>query len=286
MNNIKYFLPKSLEEAVKYLSENSDAKVLAGGTDLVVKWKKTGCPDMHLMDIRSIDKFAEMNELSEGFFIGAGATIEQVESCEEIKANYPILSEAAGNVGSVQVRNLATIGGNSCNAAPSADTVLPLIVYGAEAVIVSSSGERRCTLKDFFVGPGKTVMEPGEMLKGFVLPKPKPCTTAAFAKHSRRAGMDLATVGVAVKVCLKKGEKSAEEISVALGAVGPVPVYVKGLEKFNGADLSSDNVLEEIAEFSIEQASPITDVRGSKDYRNKMIVQNVKDCIFKAIKTD
>jgi len=186
----------------------------------------------------------------------------------------------------VQVRNLATIGGNSCNAAPSADTVLPLIVYGAEAVIVSVSGERRCTLKDFFVGPGKTVMEPGEMLKGFVLPKPKPCTVASFAKHSRRAGMDLATVGVAVRICLKKGETVAEEISVALGAVGPVPVSVKGIEKFNGADLSSDNVLKEIAEYSFEQASPITDVRGSKDYRSKMIVQNVKDCICKAIKTD
>ena len=283
MNNIKYFSPKSLEVAVKYLSENSDAKVLAGGTDLVVKWKKTGCPDMHLMDIRSIDKFAEMHELSEGFFIGAGATIEEVESCEKIKTNYPILSEAARNVGSVQVRNLATIGGNSCNAAPSADTVLPLIVYGAEAVIVSVSGERKCALKDFFVGPGKTVMKPGEMLKGFVLPKPKCCTKASFAKHSRRAGMDLATVGVAVKICLKKGEKSAEEITVALGAVGPVPISVKGLEKFYGADLSSENVLKEIAEFSFEQASPITDVRGSKDYRSKMIVQNVKDCICKAI---
>lgn len=283
MNNIKYFLPKTLEDAVKYLAENNDAKVLAGGTDLIVKWKKTGWPDMHLVDIRGIENFKEIKDIPEGMFIGAGASIEQVESCEKIKKEYPILSEAAGKVGSVQVRNLATIGGNSCNAAPSADTVLPMIVYGAEAVIVSVSGERRCPIKDFFTGPGKTVMGPGEMLKGFVLPKPKCCTKASFAKHSRRAGMDLATVGVAVKICLKKGEKSAEEITVALGAVGPVPISVKGLEKFYGKDLSSDKVLQEIAEFSFGQASPITDVRGSKDYRSKMIVQNVKDCICKAI---
>lgn len=286
MHDIKYFLPKSLEEALRYLSENSDTKVLAGGTDLVVKWKKTGCPDMHLMDIRGIEKFSEMYDLPEGFYVGAGATIEQIESCEKIRENYPILSEAASNVGSVQVRNLATIGGNSCNAAPSADTVLPLIVYGADAVIVSVLGERKCQLKDFFVGPGKTVMQPGEMLKGFVLPKPKPCTVASFAKHSRRAGMDLATVGVAVKVCLKKEDKTVEDIAIALGAVGPVPVFVSGLEKFNGADVYSENVLQEIAEFSCRQASPITDVRGSKDYRGKMITHNVKDCICRALKTD
>jgi CO/xanthine dehydrogenase FAD-binding subunit len=287
MNNIKYFLPKTLEEAVKYLSENNDAKVLAGGTDLIVKWKKTGLPDMHLMDIRGIDNFGKIYELPGGLFIGAGATIEQIESCEKIKKCYPILSEAASKVASVQVRNLATVGGNSCNAAPSADTVLPLIVYGAEAVIISTSGERSCLLKDFFTGPGKTVMAPGEMLKGFMLPKPNAFTTASFAKHSRRAGMDLATVGVAVSLCVnKKEDKKAKDILIALGAVGPIPVFVKGLEKFDGADIFSDKIIEEIAELSCSQASPISDIRGSKDYRSKMIRQNVKDCICQALKTD
>lgn len=286
MNNIKYFLPKTIEEAVKYLTENSDAKILAGGTDLIVKWKKSGYPDMHLVDIRQIENFKEIVDDKEGFFIGAGATIEQVESSKSIKEVFPILSEAAGKVGSVQVRNLATIGGNSCNAAPSADTVLPMIVYEAEAVIVSELGERRCPIKDFFTGPGKTVMGPGEMLKGFVLPRPADGTTASFAKHSRRTGMDLATVGVAVKVCFKDAEKKSGDVTIALGAVGPVPIFVKGLEKFSGADLTLAAVRDEIAKYTCKQASPITDVRGTKEYRNEMIEHNIKDCIDKAIMTD
>lgn len=282
MYNVKYFLPETVEDAVKYLADNSDAKVLAGGTDLIVKWKKAGCPDMHLVDIRGIEKIKEMKSLPEGMFIGAGATMEQVESCEMIKKDYPILAEAAGKVGSVQIRNLATIGGNSCNAAPSADTVLPMIVYGAEAVIVSESGKRSCSMKDFFTGPGKTVMGLGEMLKGFVLPKAKCNASASFAKHSRRAGMDLATVGVAVRVCFKDGRK-VEDMAISLGAVGPVPVFVKGLDKFLGLDLSSAEVRERIARYSCEQASPITDVRGSKEYRSEMIEQNIKCCIEKAV---
>ena len=279
MNNIHYVSPKTLEEALLYLSENPGVRVLAGGTDLVAKWKKSGFPDMSLMDIRNIKDFDSISETPEGIFIGAGATMAKVRYSETILSHFPILAEAAGKVGSVQVRNMATIGGNSCNAAPSADTVLPLLVYNAEAVIASKDNERRCPLCEFFLAPGKTVLEHGELLKGFFVPFCSKGVKTAFVKHSRRVGMDLATVGIAVKLNFNDA-KEITEIAIALGAVGPRPISVCGLEKYIGKKLSKELILD-ISKEAAAEASPITDVRGSKEYRSDMLVENIRESISK-----
>ena len=281
MFNVTYFAPNNLSDALDYLSEHKDVRVLAGGTDLIAKWKKIGHPDMDLLDIRNIESFKEISQCENGLFIGAGVTMDTVQYSAVIVEQLPILAEAAGKVGSVQVRNMATIGGNICNAAPSADTVLPLIVYDAEAVIVSKNAEKRCPLKKFFVGPGKTILQQGELLKGVFVPYPAKESGAAFAKHSRRVGMDLATVGVAVDICLS--DDTVGYVRVALGAVGPVPIFVKSLEKFTGAKIG-DGVIEEIAVISADQAVPITDVRGSREYRKDMVYENVKKCLSEALK--
>jgi len=233
---------------------------------------------MKLVDIRHIDDFDKISICDGRLFIGAGATIEKVQYSNTVRNNFPILSEAASSVGSVQIRNMATIGGNSCNAAPSADTVLPLIVYDAEAVIVSKIAEKRCPLKKFFLGPGKTILQQGELLKGFILPLPAPATYASFVKHSRRAGMDLATVGTAVKLSFEKGVIG--DIKIALGAVGPVPIFIEALEQFIGLKLDGDAV-ERLARISEEQARPITDVRGSKEYRKDMVYEEVRSSLLK-----
>lgn len=279
MNNVRYFSPKTLKDALEYLSENPGVKVLAGGTDLVAKWKKSGFPDMSLMDIRNIASFDDITETPAGLFIGAGATMAKIRYSEVIQNNFPILAEAAGKVGSVQVRNMATIGGNSCNAAPSADTVLPLLVYDAEAVIASKDQERRCPLSEFFLAPGKTVLEQGELLKGFFVPFAHKGVKTAFVKHSRRVGMDLATVGIAVRLNFSDGLKLTE-IAVALGAVGPRPILVSGVEKYVGKKLSKELILN-ISKDAASEASPITDVRGSKEYREKMLVENIRASICK-----
>lgn len=279
MNNIHYVSPKTLEDALSYLSENPGVRVLAGGTDLVAKWKKSGFPDMSLMDIRNIKDFDAISETADGIFIGAGATMAKVRYSELIQKNFPILAEAAGKVGSVQVRNMATIGGNSCNAAPSADTVLPMVVYNADAVIASKNCERRCKLIEFFLAPGKTVLEHGELLKGFFVPFAPKDSKTAFVKHSRRVGMDLATVGIAVRLNVKDSMEIAD-VSIALGAVGPRPILVHGLEKYVGAKLTKE-LIDDISEYAAKQASPITDVRGSKEYRQDMLVENIKESISK-----
>lgn len=281
MFNITYFAPDKLSDALDYLSEHKHARVLAGGTDLVVKWKKTGNPDMDLVDIRNIEKLKDIYASQSGLFVGCGATMVMVQSNDLVNEMFPILAEAASNIGSVQIRNMATIGGNSCNASPSADTVLPLIVYGAEAVIISKDVEKRCPLEKFFVGPGKTILKQGELLKGFFVPRPTKGTYAVFARGSRRVGMDLATVGVAIAICL--AGNVIRSIRVALGAVAPIPLLINGLEEFIGAKISED-IIEEIASISAQQAIPITDVRGSKEYRKEMIYENVKKCFLEAQK--
>lgn len=279
MFNVTYFAPNKLSDALDYLSEHKGARILAGGTDLIAKWKKIGHPDMELLDIRNIENFKEISASESGLFIGAGATMDMIQYNEVILGKFPVLAEAAGKVGSVQVRNMATIGGNSCNAAPSADTVLPLIAYGAEAVIVSKNAEKRCPLKKFFVGPGKTILQQGELLKGFYVPYPSEASGAAFAKHSRRVGMDLATVGVAVNLELKN-DGGLEKLTVALGAVGPTPIVVDSFTACIGEKLSEDLILK-ISEEAASAASPITDVRGSREYRMDMITENIKACLSK-----
>lgn len=275
MHNISYHAPCKLSDAVSLLLELEGSRILAGGTDLIAKWKKSHFFDMTLVDIRNIPELSVIEEVEEGLFIGAGVTMDRVSEDERILSKFPILAEAASKVGSVQVRNLATIGGNTCNAAPSADTVLPLMVYGAEAVIAAKEGERRVALREFFIGPGKTVLKKGDVLKGFVIPNPPANSFAYFVKHSRRPGMDLATVGVAVLLVLES-EKTAD-IKVILGAVGPTPIFVKGLDIFFGGKIDPDFVTR-IAEHCANAASPITDVRGSKTYREAMIKRSVALC--------
>lgn len=277
MNDIVYHTPYTMAEATALLANDPQARVLAGGTDLIAKWKKTHFFDMNLVDIRRIDELSIIEEREGKLFIGAGVTMNRIREDAAINEHFPILAEAAGKVGSVQIRNLATIGGNSCNAAPSADTVLPLIAYRAETSIVSCSGERKCALKDFFTGPGKTVLENGEILKGFSLAFPPAGTASAFVKHSRRPGMDLATVGVAM-VLRKDGARLAD-IQAVLGAVGPVPIYVEGLETFIGEDIGA--LSKRIADTCTAAARPITDVRGSKEYRTAMVRRSAALCLEK-----
>ena len=281
MNNIRYHSPKTLVEAVQYLADNPDVKIIAGGTDLYAGWAKKGYKDMHLMDIRNIEKFADIKEEGNAIFIGAGALMSDLQYSEVILKNFPILSEAAGRVGSVQMRNMATVGGNSCNAAPSADTVTPLIVYAAEAVIVSTKGERKSELRNFFIRAGKTVLEPGEMLKGFLLPKPSLKSAAIFVKHSRRVAMDLATVSVSVNVTADE-HNNFKDVKIAMGVVSPIPVFVDEFSEFYGTPIDDDKTIEKMVEIAAAKTTPRTSLRGTKEYREDMINLHLEESLKKA----
>ena len=283
MNNVLHYAPQTLAEALSLLAENPQARVLAGGTDLIARWKKSDRADLTLVSLRRIDELARIEADEDGLFIGAAVTMDRLMEPGPVRSTYPALAQAAGQVGSVQIRNLATIGGNAVNAAPSADTVPPLIIYRAEAVIASGQAERRCPLEDFFTGPGRTVLQPGEILKGFRLPPQAAGSAAAFVKHSRRAGMDLATVGAALGLSVAADGFSLSSLRLVLGAVGPTPILVRGLSVVGRSLKSAAALSELIGEQAVLEARPITDVRGSRDYRLAMVRETARACFETAI---
>ena len=276
MRKITYLSPKTVKEACELLDTHNGARILAGGTDILVKWKRTGAPDMTAVDVSRIDEIKGIKQIKESgdLWIGAGTALAEIADSPLVKTNVPILAEAARSVGSVQIRNMATIGGNVGNAAPSADTVLPLLVFETSVKLSSLRGERIVPLNEFFAGPGKTNIECGELITGFLIPPEQQgnVSSAAFTKHSRRAGMDVATVGTSVRVVKNQGR--VVKCLIALGAVAPIPTLIT---------LDPSLSVDEMVEKAIAKVSPISDIRGTANYRNDMIrvrlVQNLEQVL-------
>jgi len=190
----------------------------------------------NVVDLKGIRGYDFIRKVDGQIEIGALATIRSIETSPLIRSEIPLLSEAAGKMGSVQVRNRATLGGNLCNAAPSADTAPPLLCLGAKAEIVDASGVRMISLEDFFVGPGKSVLEGSGLLKKIVVPLLPEQSAGFYFKHSPRKMMDLAVVGVGCVLILDGDRKKCADSRIGLGAVGPVPFRAKKAEAvINGA---------------------------------------------------
>ncbi len=264
---IDYRRVYSVQEACEQLEQPS-TRVIAGGTDLLLRRTRMD-GDLILVDITPIQSLASIHVEKEGIRIGAMTRLAEIARAEVFQqVAFRALVSGAIQVGSPQIRNLGTIGGNLCNAAPSADTAAPLLALDAVAEIASRKGTRSVALADFFVGPGKTVLEQGEILSSIFIPTPAEGTKSIYIKHSPRRAMDLAFVGVAVVL------KSAEQqlVSIALGAVAPTPIRIPEAEQLirhsNGINLE---VLSEAARLCAEVAKPISDVRSSAEYRKEMI---------------
>lgn len=265
-----YFQPESLEEALKLLKRHGkNAKVLAGGTDLVPLLKRKEIAPEYIISINSVPGLKYIERDGDGLKIGAGATYADLLSSSVVRERYPALVDAARDVAAVQVRNLGTIGGNLCHAAPSADMAPPLIVLAAKAEIAGPRGGRTLPLEDFFRGPNRTVLKNNEMLVAIHVPAPGAGFGAAYLKLGARRAMEIALVGVAASVRLKDG--LCQEARIALGAVAPKPIRaIKAEQVLVGKGLSSE-VIEEAAAQAAKEAKPISDVRCSADYRKQMV---------------
>jgi carbon-monoxide dehydrogenase medium subunit len=194
-----------------------------------------------------------------------------------------VLVDGASIVGSVQTRNMATLGGNVCNAAPSADTAPPLLVLGAPVDIAGPSGRRQVPLERFFAGPGQTVLARDEVLLGFVIPTPAPRTGGRYERHTPRAEMDIAVVGVAALVTLEPDRDLIREVRIALGAVAPTPVRVPDAEASLAGQPPSDEAFERAAELAMLAARPISDVRGSAAFRRHLVRVMTARCLRQAV---
>ncbi len=268
----EYLAPRSLDEALQYLSSyQGQAAIMAGGTDLIpkIKSRKIKSPN-YVIDIKNVPgldviKYDDMK----GLTIGALATVREIEKSPLIQEKYPLLYEAAACLASVQVRNRGTLAGNICNAVPSADLAPALLDMEARLKLVSSRGFRNVDIGSFFTGPNETVMANDEILTEIHLPVPQTGCRGRYLKLSPRKAMDLAVVGVAVLAVVDSN--LSKDIRIALGAVAPVPFRAKQAEALiNGQKISPEIILL-AAEMAAEEAQPIDDHRASAEYRRDMV---------------
>ncbi len=274
MRPFGYYAPRTLEEAVALLRELGEvARPVAGGTDLVAQMKegraKFRYPDM----LVSLAGISEMQGIdfgeSAGLRIGAGTRLADVAGSPVIRDRYRALADGAGLIGSVQTMNMGTIGGNICNAAPSADTAPALLAYEAEAVIVGRDGRRSVPIEEIFKGPGVTALEHGELLAELRLPAPVPNTGSVYRRHTPRKQMDIAVAGVAAVITVESGVITRARL--ALGAVGPTPFRARQAEATLEGSRANDDAFTRAAAAAANECSPISDVRGSAEFRQHLV---------------
>ena len=285
MKRFEVVRPNALEEAIRFLREHGGtAKLLAGGTDLIVRMKERSVTPKYVVDLKRIPGLEGISYDEEvGLRIGALTTIRAVERSGWIGWRFPNLTEGAGIIGSVQVRNRATIGGNLCNAAPCADTAPPLLCLNARLKIAGPEGERTVPLDEFFVGPGQTVLSEDEILMEIRVPIPPLRTGGAYTRHTIRRAMDIAVVGAGATVTLGPGDGVCDEARIVLGSVAPIPLRVRKAEEFLVGRRLTDEVLRQAGEIAAEEARPIDDVRGSAWFRTeivKVLVRRMVKCAW------
>lgn len=267
IKEFRYFSPKTVSEAVSILSElDGKAKVLAGGTDLLPVMKQRLATPDSVVNIKNIPGLAYIREDAEGLKIGAMTTIADIKESDLVKRKCLSLHEAATKFGTPLVRNMATIGGNICRSAPSADMVPPLLVFSAEVKLVGAKGERKVLLEDFFTGPGKNVLKQ-ELLTEVIIPKERGKYGSAFEKI-KRGSADLAKLNCAVKITVSCGV--CDDIRIALGVVADRPIRAKKAEQAIRGKSISDNVIEGAAQKVTEDISPRTSARSSAWYRTEV----------------
>jgi len=269
----EYLGPETVEETLALLNEyGRKAKVLAGGTDLIseMKWGEHK-PDyvIALSHVSGLDSL-EYDEKS-GLKLGAMCKIAQIEKSDVIKNKYPLLSQAASVLASMEIRNRGTVGGNLCTAAPSADMPPSLLALEAKAVIASGKGERTLPLEEFFAGPKKTILNQDEILVRLEVPNMKPNSAGEYIKFGRRRAMEIAMIGVAALLTVEPEENRCIDAKLALATAAPTPIRAKEAEKMLTGKKLDPAIIEEAAKMASKEASPRTSWRTTEEYRRDLI---------------
>ena len=244
--------------------------MLAGGTDLLVKMNHGLLKPRSVIALKHIKGLDEIFfDPGEGLKIGATAILSDVASHPDILKHYPAVAAAARETANVQIRNMGTVAGNLCNAAPSADNAPVLLAMNAEVLLKGLKGERRLSLDQFFKGPGQNAAEPGEILTSILVPTPNPGSGVSYQHISARGKVDISAVCVGVMVHMDRD--ICREARVFLGAVAPVPMRASKTEGFVQGQKLSDAVISKAGIQASDESRPITDVRSSADYRKRMV---------------
>lgn len=285
MREFMFATPQSVQEAVEVLARaGSDGRPLAGGTDLIAQMKENRRNPGVVVDVKRIP---DLNVLSwdaqGGLRIGAAVSCTRIASYAPVRERYPALAEACALVGSVQIQNRAALGGNFCNAAPSADAVPPVLSYGGKLILAGPDGRRELPAEDFFVGPGQTVLGKGELLVEITIPTPPSPSGAAYLRFIPREEMDIAIAGVGSFVRLNADRTRCEHVRITLAAVAPTPVRARDAEAFLVGKPLEQTTIVQAGELAAKAAQPISDVRGSAAYRVEMVKVLTRRTLQKAL---
>jgi len=270
-----YFAPRKIEEALEILSRyGEEIKVLAGGTDLLIQYYDRLYEVGSWLDLKNVKELKEIKIHQNQMEIGAMVTHAQLEKSAEIKKFFPILSKAAADIGSPQIRNRGTIGGNIVNASPAGDLLAPLMAYNAQFKLLSTQGENIAPAEEFFIGPKKTILKPEQLLTRIVLPLPSERTFGCWIKIGKRKALIIATITLALGVEMAEDNKTVKDVRTCLGSVAPTPIEIKEIrnkmvgKKFNQLDFA------ELGQIVEDKISPIDDIRGTREYR-KDVAKNI-----------
>jgi carbon-monoxide dehydrogenase medium subunit len=273
LNNFDYVAPATLAEATAALANGKGtARVLAGGTDLIVQLRE------HLREadvVVDVKRIGELNELSyspsTGLRLGAAVPCYRIYEHAEIAAAYPALADAARIVGGWQIQSRASVGGNLCNSSPAGDTIGPLIALDARCLIAGPKGTREVNAAEFCIAPGKNVLQRGELLATLVFPPPAAGSGSAYQRFIPRNEMDIAVVGAASWVKLASGRKTIEQARIGLCAIAPTPKFAEEASRFLAGKPATEETFAAAGELAKKVASPISDMRGTAEYRRHLV---------------
>lgn len=273
----------SIQEAIRLLQENPKARLIAGGTDVLIKLHKGKGEFHHLVDVHDIPELNFITLMENGdLVIGSGTCFTRVEESALVRKHTPVLSEAVSTIGGPQVRNMATIGGNICNGVPSADSATPLLAFNAVLTIQGLAGTRKLPIDKFFVSPGRVALEPHEMLTAIAITRENyDGYYGHFYKYAMRQAMDIATIGCTA-VC-KVADGVLEDLRLAYGVAAPVPIRCKCAEKEAKGRLVSPELLEDIAKAALDDVKPRTSWRASREFRLHIIATLARRVVKQAI---
>jgi carbon-monoxide dehydrogenase medium subunit len=280
MKRFEYYQPHTLDEAYDYMGRfQGGAKYIAGGTDVIIRLKQRAIKLDALVSLRGISCLSGIKANGE-LILGGMTLLRDIERNGHVKQHFPALHQAVWVLANPQVRNVATIGGNLCNAAPSADCAPPLLVMEATVRLEGPGGKREVSIEAFFRGPGATVLEPGEILTAITIPQLPSRTGTAFIKMGR-VSQDIAKINAAALVVME-GDICVR-CRLAAGAVAPVPLRLKGCERLMEGKRIDSSLLEEVAEAASKEVRPITDVRSTEQYRRQVTGVLVKRALGDAL---
>jgi carbon-monoxide dehydrogenase medium subunit len=280
-----YIAPRTVEEAVAALAGNgSDARVLAGGTDLIIQVRERRRDVGVMVDAKLIPELTSLEFAADGSLrVGAATSCTQIYQDPRVRATFPALVDSAGLIGGVQIQSRASLGGNLCNSSPAADSIPTMIVLGAVCELAGPQGRRSVAVEQFCTGPGRNILQPGEILVSLTFPAPAAHSGAAFERFIPRNEMDIAVANAAASVTLSADGTRFEAARIAVGAVAPTPLFLTAAaEALVGQPVAPDAIARAAA-LAREATSPITDMRGSVDQRPHLTGVLVRRVITTAI---